>query len=67
MGYLVFKIKAGERVQIGNVEILIADTCSHHAKLAINAPREIKINRLEPLPEKAPPAEFKKPIVKEKI
>lgn len=46
MGYLVLGLKVGQRVQIGEIEILISDYDSGRVDVAILAPPHILINRL---------------------
>lgn len=52
MGYLVISLKVGQRVMIGNVEVLFSDFDSGHADIAIKAPREMEIRRIPTHAEK---------------
>lgn len=52
MGYLVISLKVGERVKIGDVEILVSDYDRGNIDLSIDAPREIPITRLQTLAQK---------------
>lgn len=46
MGYLVVSRKVGERLKIGEVEILVSDVSDKKVDLAVKAPREIFIEKL---------------------
>lgn len=46
MGYLVISLKIGQRLQIGDVEVLISDYDMGRVDVAVKAPREIPIRRI---------------------
>lgn len=46
MGYLVIGLKVGQRIAIGEIEILISDYDNGRVDVAIKAPKHIKINRI---------------------
>ncbi len=47
-GYLVLSRRAGESVFIGNdIEVCVAEITHDKCRLAIRAPREIAVDRLE--------------------
>lgn len=46
MGYLVISRKVGERLRIGQVEILVSDVSDKKVDLAVKAPREIRIEKV---------------------
>jgi len=46
MGYLVIGLKVGQRISIGEVEILIADYDMGRVDVAIKAARHIPIRRM---------------------
>lgn len=52
MGYLVIGLKIGQRVQIGEIEIVISDYDQGRVDLGIRAPKHIPIDRLPTHAEK---------------
>lgn len=52
MGHLIVARKVGEKIRIGNVTVIVKsiDTCptgERQARLAIDAPRDVPVDRLE--------------------
>jgi len=46
MGYLIISRKINERIQIGeDIEILVSDVLHGKVDIAINAPKEVRIER----------------------
>lgn len=47
MGYLVIALKIGERVMVGEAEVVVSDIDRNHVHLAIQAPKSVRIARMK--------------------
>lgn len=47
-GFLVCRLRSGQALVIGQVELIVAECRSGHVELAIRAPRDVRIRRVVP-------------------